>query len=203
MEKPSIVNIIPPCQNEGAKIDHYEVTEKDANFGNLRAMLHGDYAGIVKPGKYARLFVNGHGLMMSDTQMEWVTSNYLALAASGEVLVGGLGLGLILIPMMERPNVKRITVIEKYKAVIDLVLPHLKSLKGGDKLEVIEADVLEWKPPKGRLWNYVYFDIWPNICGDNYPEMKKLKTRFRRRLDKTGDNWMGCWRERDCLRANR
>jgi hypothetical protein len=58
----------------------------------------------------------------------------------------------------------------------------------GDRVEIIQADAFSWKPPKNIRYGMVWHDIWPNICGDNYPEMKTLHRRYGRKAD-----WQGSW----------
>ena len=63
------------------------------------------------------------------------------------------------------------------------------------KLNIICADALEWKPPKGTRYNAVWHDIWDNICGDNLDDMKKLHRKYGRRT-----NWQGSWCRDQCER---
>jgi hypothetical protein len=61
---------------------------------------------------------------------------------------------------------------------------------------VIQADAFSWKPPRGELYDVIYFDIWADICTDNLPEISKLKRRYARRLKrKDSGSWMGAWQE--------
>ena len=65
-------------------------------------------------------------VIMSDTDMEKTTNREVMARAHGKVLIGGLGIGLIIAPMLDFKEVERIMVIEKNQEVIDMVLPHLK-----------------------------------------------------------------------------
>jgi hypothetical protein len=138
-------------------------------------------------GTYATLHVGGV-FMMSDTLTERLTNRYLLRKAHGEVLIGGLGMGMVLHGMAKKA--KRVTVIERSQDCIDLIGP---SLPGN--VEIIHADVMEWKPPKGQMWDCIYFDIWPTIDTDNLPEMTKLHRRFAMRKPVTG--WMGSWMQEE------
>ena len=91
---------------------------------------------------------------------------------------------------------ERVTVIEINPDVIALVLPYLRAAleeKGidPDKIEVIEADLMEWKPPKGERYDVIWFDIWPDLCLDHLPEYQKLNRRYGRRTK----GWRGLWGE--------
>lgn len=200
MIRPAMATIIPPGRDEDVEVQHHTVTREQAERDNLYAALHGDRYGAVSPGRYATLRVGG-ALMMSDTDMEWDTNREFMRLAHGRVLVGGLGLGFTLIPVLAKPEVESVTVIEKHAAVPRLVLPSLTGTPGFPKLRVIVDDVMTWTPPKGAAWEVIYFDIWPLICGDNVAEMSRLKRRFARRLNRADPRaWMGCWREYDARR---
>jgi spermidine synthase len=129
---------------------------------------------------------------MSDTLMEKSSNVGVINNASGHVLIAGLGIGLILPAILAKKEVLSVTVIEKYKEVIDLVEPHLHSLPGGEKLHVIESDIFTWKPAKGKKFDTIYFDIWPNVCTDNLREMATLHRKYAR--CKTSDGWINSWK---------
>lgn len=197
-KKPQIARIVPEGVKGLAQIAHFDVSKAEADFTRMRAAISSDRWAGVDPGRYARLIVDGE-LMMSDTAMEWMTNNEVLWRANGDVLIAGLGLGLILIPILANSKVKSVTVLEKYQDVVDLVVPHMPK---SDKLTVVCADAMEWAPPKATHWDVLYFDIWPQVCTDNLPEMTKLKRRFAKRLRRDNpEAWMGCWREEE-LRYN-
>lgn len=201
MNRPAIATIVPPGKDEEATVEHFTISKEAAQFATLRAAVNGDRYGTVRPGRYASLHINGE-LMMSDTDMEWRTNIEFMCCAHGRVLVGGLGLGFTLIPVLAKPEVESVTVVEKYAAVTRLVLPHLKDTPGFPKLRVIVDDVLTWKPPKDATWEVIYFDIWPSICADSVADMTRLKRRFARRLNRADPQaWMACWREADARRG--
>lgn len=203
MDKPCIADLIQPCENASAEIRHVTLTPEKARFDNMLRIFEG--AGredMVNPGTYACLYVREHGLMMSDTDMEWITNQEVIEAAHGRVLIAGLGLGLILIPILAKPEVTTVTVIEKYKAVADLVLPMFLNDTNSGKLDVVIADALEWRAPRGARYETIYFDIWPTISSDNAKEMTLLKRRARK-IRNPNDSWVGCWRERDARRMAR
>lgn len=128
-------------------------------------------------GEYIRLVVNGE-LMMSNTPMEKRTSADFVINAKGDVLICGLGIGLVIMPLLENKEVKSITVIEKYQDVIDCVLPQIKKYDTTNKLTVICEDCFEFKTDK--KFDTIFIDIWANINSDIYKEeMKPLKRKYR------------------------
>ena len=114
----------------------------------------------------------------------------------GHALVHGLGLGCA-VELLFYEGMEKVTVVELSQDVIDLVGPHLKS-RHGDKLEIVCADALTWKPPKGMRYSIVWHDIWPTICLDNLPQIKKLNRRYGGKCD-----WQSYWAKREMKKMKR
>lgn len=137
-------------------------------------------------------------LMMSDTDMEKHTNEEFVRNAHGDVMIAGLGIGLILDNLEDKVRsgeIQSITVYEKYQDVIDLVYPKYKHLP----LKVICQDILEYKPSKNETYDTIYFDIWPDINSDNLTEIKMLHNRwkFRKREGGWMDSWMKYYLQRN------
>ena len=60
-------------------------------------------------GEYVRLLINGQ-CAMSNTPMEKFTNQSILRNAHGKVLIGGLGIGLTLLPIADKTNVSDILV---------------------------------------------------------------------------------------------
>ncbi len=196
-----MADIIPEGVSGNSIISHFTLSKQDVEFSMLRAAM-GHSEEAMRPGRYVKLEVNGM-LMMTDTQNEQQTNRWFVHRAKGAVLIAGLGVGMVLVPVMRKEEVRRVTVIEKYQGVIDLVEPALRANLTDDqneKLEIICADIFTWKLSRGTKWDTIYFDIWPDSCVDNLKEITKLKRRFARR--KTTVGWMGAWEEQK-LRSRR
>jgi spermidine synthase len=198
---PKMAEILKPEKKGVASLDYVTVTKEQASFGNMQALFSGA-GGLmhVEPGKYARLAVNNQ-LMMTDTQMERRTNIDIKHRAHGDVLIGGLGIGMVILGICEKPEVKSVTVVEKYQDVIDVIEPQLRPNMNGasDKLKIVCADVFNWKSK--QKFNVIYFDIWPTITTDNLPDMAKLHQKYKNALDRTDENcWMSSWM-RDYLKS--
>ena len=170
-----------PEKSQGAwSIEHFTVTGKE--FQNY---LRGRY---VPPGTYTRL-KRGGVLVMSDTPDEMRDHLPIVNHATGSVLINGLGLGLVLKNILENSNmihITDVTVIEIDQDLIDLVGPYYGLVD--HRVQIICADALTFKPPKGKRYNAVWHDIWDDICIDNLEEMKRLHRKYGRRTD-----WQGSW----------
>lgn len=177
-----MADIVPEGQSGHCLIKHFEITPHDSALTSIRATQHpGEF---VPPGRYAMLVV-GTEIMMSDTLNEQRTNTGAVHAAQGDVLIAGLGIGMILVPILADREVRSVTVIEKSPDVIKLVGPALEKLQGSGKLTVVEADIFTWEPLRGKLYDLIYLDIWPTISEDNLSEITTLKRRFARRLRRT------------------
>lgn len=192
-EWPNLLEILPEAEHGDAKIEHFDISKEQSKSSAMRGGL-----SYVREGRYVRLSVAGSGVVMSDTRMEKISNMSVVSDATGNVLIAGLGLGMIVIPICKKDGVCSVTVIEKSPDVIALVEPRIREHLGdaASKLTIIEGDIFEWKPPKGQKWETIWFDIWPDICTDALPEIAKMKQRFKHRIRRNGDGWFfGAWME--------
>jgi len=151
------------------------------------------YGRGVPAATYKRL-MRGGATIMSNTPDE--ISDFLGFLykAKGSILINGLGLGVTLKALAEKPEVTDITVIENSEDVIKLVAPYYTD----PKITIIQADAFTWNPPKGKIYDCVWHDIWDNICADNLPEMTKLHRKYARR-----SKYQESWCKYRCLRQKR
>ena len=167
---------LPEGESGNVRIEKFHVSPEDAAFTAIRR----DY---VASGDYTRLIINGR-LMMSDTRKEYNDCHQLFQVARGKILINGLGLGCCLQVLTHLPNIDEITVIEKNENVIKLVSPAFCD----PRITIIHADAFEYKPPKGKRYDIVWHDIWPNICLDYWQDMVKLHRKYGRRCE-----WQESW----------
>jgi spermidine synthase len=217
-----VPEIVPAGQAGIAAVEHFTITRKEADRENMmQSFRPGTGLDAVEAGRFARLRIGGQ-VMMSDTPMERLTNWEVVDEARGDVLVAGLGLGLILYPMIAKEGVRSITVVEMFADVIALVWPHVKAFHGRvwpserrsaqtgkvtawpPHISVVHADIFKWMPAgRGKTaakYDVIYFDIWPTRAVDNLPQIAKLHQRFKGR--KRPGGWMGSWCE-DVLRGER
>jgi hypothetical protein len=184
-----MADLIPEGSCGTAKIEHFTISPMEAGLSALRAALNGRHSSMVAPGRHARLLVDGK-IMMSDTQMEKDSNGRLVEMARGHLLLGGLGLGMVVWPLLaKKPELHSITILEINPDVICLVGSHLPS---SSRIEIIQADVFKWRPSKrSPKFNSIYFDIWPDICLSNGAESNKL---YERALQWASPHaWIGDW----------
>jgi hypothetical protein len=179
------------------QIGDFRVEKYTIEKGNLSAMWSG-----IPTGDYVRLSSRS-GCVMSNTPMEQRTNRDFVRYANGDVFIAGLGIGLIVLPVQEKENIKSITILEKYPEVIELVG---KQLPLNNKVKIIQGDVFYYEFPKETKFDTIYFDIWNYVNEDIYEEMMLLKKKYRkykRFKTKNPDVYMACWAEYQAKRNMR
>ena len=141
---------------------------------------------------------------MSDTPMELFTNQQFLDKANGDVLIFGLGMGLIIAPLANDPAIKSITVIEQNKNVIDLIKPFYNH----PKITILQGDAYNYEFSKEIMFDTIYFDIWPSRCMDNYKDMKILHKKYRKHLNKNNLNkymssWLYDWCKQETYKENK
>lgn len=186
------------------RVETFKVSKKDADWHNMRASIHGD-GRFITEGTYKQLMCRG-SLVMSNTPSEISDLRSIISAAKGNVLINGLGLGIVLQAVLNKEEVTKVTVIEKEMDVIRLVAPtfiekmswitekqQMYVVSEDKRIRIYHDDAYTWEPPKGVRYDAVWHDIWENICADNLEGMKKLHRKYARRCD-----WQGSWCRYQC-----
>ena len=180
------------CLRENAQGDYrltaFEVSQDAAAFARLRSAISGR-DDMILPGWYMSLR-QGDRLWMSDLPRERYTNLRALRYLHGAVLIAGLGLGMLLPPLLTKDDVTTVTIIEIAPEVVALVGAQFTD----PRLRFVQADILSWQPAKGTRYDSIYFDVWPNVCADNLGEINRLHRRFAHYLNRGNpDCWMSSW----------
>ena len=149
-------------------------------------------------GAYTRLKENNE-VFMTDLYDEWWTQRSAIAEArtrGGDVLITGLGLGLVVMSVLQSPGtrVRRVVVVERSAEVIELVAAHLQQ-RYGDRVEIVNADAFTWQPPHGQRFSVGWHDIWPNPHERGVmKQAAELERRFAPLCDWQG-NWVRAYRD--------
>ena len=95
--------------------------------------------------------------IMQDSEAEYREHQWLWDNATGHVLIGGLGIGMVNVALLTNPNVTSVTIIENSQDVLNLVWPHCAK---DNRFNLIQADIETWNPPSGSQWDIAWFDTW-------------------------------------------
>lgn len=148
---------------------------------NLRELIN-RRTRFIEAGEYYGLYCDGK-LIMSNTPAE-VNDHYKFIQkAQGKVLIGGLGLGMVLKCLLDKKDITKVVVVEQSPDVIKLVA---SSYTNDSRVEIVNESIFEYKP--NVHFDCAWFDIWDDISGEEYPEMKRLHRRFGRYV-----GWSDSW----------
>ncbi len=185
----------------------FEVTNTDARWFNLRHCSNP--ISFISPGKYVKLIIAGE-LVMSDTPYEMNTNQKFVDKAHGNVLIGGLGIGLLtknLIPKIENGEIKHISIWEKNINLINLWKMAEQYLPVHDKISVFNYDVFDYQKARSQLkgvFDSVYIDIWAGLDENAYTQMKHFRRAFRPFLNPNNPNtFIECWGREECMKKVR
>ncbi|MDW8022223.1 MAG: hypothetical protein RMJ15_00545 [Nitrososphaerota archaeon] len=110
---------------------------------------------------------------MVDSPYEWFAmGEYAMRAMPPNILVAGLGLGLILHHLTLRRDIEKIVVVEVNKEIIEMVSPYIPMDK---RIEIVHGDFFEVVPKlasEGKTFNTTIVDIW---AGDPQNYIEDLK----------------------------
>jgi Tfp pilus assembly protein PilF len=177
---PRIAELIKPTKVGCIEIEHYTITRSDV----LCELVRG---GPCEEETMAVLRVNGKA-MMCDNLHERLSNQDIVEQARGRVLIAGLGLGMILHPIIKNDAVSSVTIVEKEKDVITAITPILPK---SSKLQVVCGDIFTWKPEDSARYDCIYFDIWTNGEYDGDLERQQLLSKFEKYRAKGG--WISAW----------
>lgn len=163
------------------ELKKFTITPEGEKMHNLRELIN-SRTRFIEAGEYYGLYCDGK-LIMSNTPAE-VNDHYKFIQkAQGKVLIGGLGLGMVLKCLLDKKDVMKVVVVEQSPDVIKLVA---SSYTNDPRVEIVNESIFEYKP--NEHFDCAWFDIWDDISGDEYPEMKKLHRRFGRHV-----GWSDSW----------
>ena len=149
------------------------------------------YKNEVQIGK-EYLFLYHKGLektMMSNHESETITNQKFIDSAKGDILIFGLGLGLIVFPLLKEIGIKRILIVELDEGLIDMVSPIIRFQDTSRKVEIVKGDCFSWET--SEKFDTIYFDIWEIIDEKAYSQMEILEKRYQKNLKEGG--WIDSW----------
>jgi hypothetical protein len=135
-------------------------TPRGSTFGAPR----GKAVRFPKAGHWHKLIYE-HGTLMSDLPIEQFQMEQAVRGFRGNILIGGLGLGVVYDILCNNPDVKQITVVEKSQDVINLVAPHLPL-----PVSVVHADLFDFIQHSVRKgeFDHAFYDIWQSDGENTY-----------------------------------
>ena len=118
---------------------------------------------------------------MSGSPDECLAMSSMARSASGQVLIGGLGLGILGWLCASKPTVKSVAVVEIQQGVIDIVSPVIDH----PKISVVRGHVREYLDTTSARYDFIGLDTWPDV-GSAVREAQHAKAYAGRALTRNG-----------------
>lgn len=175
------------CGQKGPwTLETFDVSPREAQLHNLSTLQPGRSLWRIHAGRFKRLMHAEREVVMSNTPMEVASNRQAYRHATGQVLINGLGMGMLLEAVLSKPDVTLVRVIEVDADLIALVGPHFEN---DPRVEIIHADAFAYQPAKGEVFDFVWHDIWDDICADNLEAMKRLTRKYRKPRAKA----QACW----------
>ena len=101
-------------------------------------------------------------------------------AGRGHVVLMGAGMGVALFNLLARPDVRRVTLVEREQLVLDILeqAAGMSAWPGSEKLHMALMNALDFSPDEPV--DHLYVDIWPTIGeGQNVVEMQAIQGRVK------------------------
>jgi len=150
---------VPNGESGDFKIQNCTTTTGEGswlNYVNYKQLTGGPYTVL-----YQKMY--GHWLnIMQDTEAEYSEHDWLMSRLSGDILIGGLGIGMINIPLLASSDITSVTIVEKNQDVIDLVWANCAK---DDRFTIVCDDINTWDPDATdglptTSWDVGWFDTW-------------------------------------------
>jgi hypothetical protein len=179
-------------------ISTFTLSAEDARRYNFTALQKGRGYLHIEPGTYRRLTHDERGVVMSNTPMEIRTNMEFIERATGNVLINGLGLGMVLEAVLRKPDVKHVVVVEMDSDVIALTAPHFQADQDSGRLRIVCQDCYTYIPNPDSKFDAVWHDVWDNISDGNLPYMDALAKKYANVA-----KWQGFWAIKECEEMKR
>jgi len=131
--------------------------------------------------------------IMSSNLFERLTYQNFIDTAKGDVLIFGLGLGLIILPLLEDSEITSITVIDNSVDIIDNIGPIIKNYDVNNKLTIILGDVFTYYQQLSEIkFDIMFFDHRSIASNTIRDDMKALKELYKNNIKETGQIMYWC-----------
>lgn len=150
---------IPEGESGDFSIHHCTTTTGPGswlNYVNYKGLTGGPYTVLCQ--RFGGAWLN----IMQDTEAEYTEHDWLMSRLSGDILIGGLGIGMINIPLLASSDITSVTIVEKNQDVIDLVWANCAK---DDRFTIVCDDINTWDPDATdglptTTWDVAWFDTW-------------------------------------------
>jgi spermidine synthase len=163
------------------------------NYVDSKVLNFYNYSGSLEKEQTVILSNKSNECIMSNNLFERLTNQNFINTAKGDVIIFGLGLGLIIFPLLEDDEVTSITVIDKSVDIIDNLGPIIKNSDVDNKLTIINGDVFTYYQQLNDVkFDVMYFDYWNIVDSTIRTDMETLKELYKNNIKETGQIMYWC-----------
>jgi hypothetical protein len=182
----------------------YPRFDKFGNFFILTKKIHRDllndnfdvefelsYSGLVENTTYDE---NNEYIDLVTKDSNFTISNSLQTLKSykqyldsfyGDVLISGLGLGVLILPLLDDVTITKIDIVESDASIINYVYTNrLKNLDGFNKINIINGDIFTINI--NNNYDYILLNNWVKYDNNTLSEVETLKTKYTPNLKENG-----------------
>jgi hypothetical protein len=184
--------------------NHYQKFDKFGNYFILTKKIERDslnenfdyefelkYSGLVENVSYEE---NKEFICLLDSVGEFIMSNSNSMLKiykpyldefNGEVLISGMGLGILILPLLNDDTVTKIDIVEKDLDIINYVYTNrLENLDINNKINVINDDIFTFTTTNN--YNYILLNHWVKPDDITLTEVSSLQSKFTNNLKENG-----------------
>lgn len=119
------------------------------------------------------------GSIMSNSDYEKQRNLEFVEKAKGDVFIAGFGIGLIVLPIINKPGVTSIEIVENQQEIIDLIASQLPL---NEKVKIIKCNYFDFKP--SHKYDTIYLDtIDEDKCTEEEKNSRIINGQFYTDLD--------------------
>ena len=186
----NLVNIYP----NKIEFGNYAIYQlSSTNYVDSRVLNFYNYSGSLERESVVCLSNKSNECIMSSNLFERLTNQNFIDTVKGDVIIFGLGLGLIIFPLLEDEEVTSITVIDNSIDIINNIGPIIKNYDVNDKLTIIQGDAFTYYQQLNDVkFDIMYFDYWNIVDSTIYNDMETLKELYKNNIKDTGQIMYWC-----------
>ena len=141
--------------------DFYNVTNEYENFSDVYLFKKGE-------------------IVMCSTEMELLTNKPFIDNVIGDVLIVGLGLGMVVFPLLNDNSITSITIIEKELDIIDFVGLKISEMDINNKVTILMGDAYNHyeRLDINKKYDTIFLDFWNQIDMSNVDEVTSMKQYY-------------------------
>ena len=187
----NIKNIYPKFDKFGDFLLLTNKVERNYDNENFDQEFELSFSGLVENTTYENnkeycylLNNDGKFILSNSNSMLKFYKPYLD-EINGETLFFGLGLGLLILPLLNDPSVTKIDIVEIDTNVIDYVYnKKIKPLDINNKINIINQNAFNFTTT--NTYDYILIDIWSEKNQTAINDMNFLKDKFITNLNENG-----------------